>query len=194
MPRHLSPEAHAAILAATAELLDAGGVDAVTVDAVARRAGVARTTVYRHFGGLDGLIVAGAATSAIARVTGEDGPDTGSLRGDLLEIQRRYLEIVTSPVNRSVFVWMVTRAMHDPEAAAWFRAVRNQPRGPTVVALQRAIARGEIPPTVDLEMALHLIQGPMISKRIIDGTEVIDDDLETMVDLVIDGLAGRHQR
>ena len=190
MARRPSPEAHAAIVAATVELLDAGGVDAVTVDAVARRAGVARTTVYRHFGGLDGLIVAGGATSAIARVSDQDGPDTGSLRGDLLEIQRRYLAIVASPVNRSVFVWMVTRAMQDPEAAAWFRLVRNQPRGPTVVAIQRAIARGEIPPTVDVEMALHLIQGPMISKRIIDGTELSDDDLETMVDMVVRGLGG----
>jgi hypothetical protein len=67
---------------------------------------------------------------------------------------------------------MLTRAMRNADAAALFRKERVQPRGPTVVALQRAIARGEISPTINIEMASHIIQGPLMSKRIVDNAEL----------------------
>jgi len=194
MARPPSKAARAKLLRATAELLREGGVGAVSIEAVARRAGVAKTTLYRHFGGIDGLVFAAAAAS----VSDVDGPDTGSLIGDLREIQRRYLDIARSSVNREVFAWMLTRAMHSPEAAALFRRERIQPRGPTVVALQRAIARGELPPTTNIEMAMHVIQGPLISKRIVDNSDLTEDELDTLLEMtlraLVDTTAGRDRR
>jgi AcrR family transcriptional regulator len=187
MARPPSTAARAELLRATAELLVTEGIAAVSVEAVARRAGVAKTTLYRHFGGIDGLVFAAAAAS----VSETDGPDTGSLAGDLREIHRCYLEIARSSTNREVFAWMLTRAMQSPEAAALFRRERIQPRGPTVVALQRAIARGELPPTTDVDLAMHVIQGPLISKRIIDDTDLTDDELDALVEMTLSALGHR---
>jgi AcrR family transcriptional regulator len=184
MPRPPSTAARVKLLRATAELLIEGGIDAVSIDAVARRSGVARTTLYRHFGGVDALVFAAAAAS----VSNNEGPDTGTLLGDLREIQRRYLDIAAIATNREVFAWMVTRALQSPEAAELFRNERNQPRGPTVIALQRAIARGEIAATTNIEMAMHVIQGPLISKRIVDNSSFTDDEFDMLLTMTVRAL------
>lgn len=186
MARPPSEAARAKLLRATAEILAEEGIGGLSVEAVARRSGVAKTTLYRHFGGVDGLVFAAAAAS----VSASSGPDTGSLVGDLREIQRHYLDIASSSTNREVFAWMLTRAMQSPEGAARFRRERIQPRGPTVVALQRAIARGELPPTTDIELAMHLIQGPLISKRIVDDSDLTDEEFETLLEMTVRALAG----
>ncbi|HXH55800.1 TetR/AcrR family transcriptional regulator [Iamia sp.] len=191
MGRPPSKAARAKLLRATTEILVEEGIGAVSIEAVARRAGVAKTTLYRHFGGIDGLVFA-AATASVSETV---GPDTGSLIGDLREIQRNYLDIASSPINREVFAWMLTRAMHSLEAAALFRQERIQPRGPTVVALQRAIARGELPPTTNVELAMHIIQGPLISKRFVENSDLTDDEFETLLEMtvraLVDTTAGR---
>jgi AcrR family transcriptional regulator len=186
MARTPSKDARAKLLRATAEILVEEGIDAVSIEAVARRSGVAKTTLYRHFGGIDGLVFAAAAAS----VSETDGPDTGSLIGDLREIQRHYLYIASSGINRAVFAWMLTRAMRSPEAAALFRRERIQPRGPTVVALQRAVARGELPPTTNIELAMHVIQGPLISKRIVDNSDLTDDEFDILLEMTFRALVG----
>jgi AcrR family transcriptional regulator len=188
MTRPPSDAARAKLLRATVELLLSEGVSGVTIEAVARLSGVAKTTLYRHFGGIDGLVFAAAAGSVSEVV----GPDTGSLLGDLREIQRRYLEIASSNMNREVFAWMLTRAMQSAEAAALFRKERNQPRGPTVVALQRAISRGELSPTTNIEMAMHLIQGPLISKRIVDNSELSSSEFDTLLEMTVRALINRE--
>jgi AcrR family transcriptional regulator len=184
MARTPSADARARLLRATAEILLSEGVDGITVDAVAQHSGVAKTTLYRHFNGLDGLVFAAAA----AGVSQNEGPDTGSLKGDLREIQRRYLEIANSPINRGVFTWMLTRSMNNTEAAVLFRQERIQPHGPTVVALQRAMARGELSPTINVELAMHLIQGPLISKRIVDNSDLTEAEREALLDMIVGGL------
>jgi AcrR family transcriptional regulator len=169
------------MLSTARRLLLTDGVEACTIDEVARRSGVAKTTIYRHFGTGDALIL--AAVDGMVRDTGNI--DTGSLRGDLEAIQRAYFAMAENPAARSMFVWMVSRSMADAEFAASFRRVRNQPRGPTVLAFQRAIARGEIAPTTDLEAAFHLFQGPFLSKRIIDNEHVDEAQFQRMLDLMM---------
>jgi Tetracyclin repressor-like, C-terminal domain len=111
--------------------------------------------------------------------------DTGSLRGDLEAIQRSYSKMAENPAARSMFVWMVSRSMDDPEFARAFRKVRNQPRGPTVIAFQRAIARGEISADTDVDLAFHLFQGPFLSKRIIDNEVMDEPEFQRMLDLMM---------
>lgn len=187
MARTPSKAAREQLLRTTAEVLREHGIDAVTIEGVARRAQVAKTTLYRHFGGLEGLVFATAA----AGVIDTQGVDTGSLAGDLRTIQRHYLDVASSRINREVFAWMLTRAMHSPNAASLFRSARIQPRGPTVLALQRAIARGEIPATTNIELAMHVIQGPLISKRIVDDTALTDDEFDTLLDMILRALGVR---
>ena len=119
---------------------------------------------------------------------GSDAPDTGSLRADLAIIQRAYLDTARAPAQRRLFGWMVTKSMEDDRFAAMFRSVRVQPRGPTVIALQRAITRGEVAADLDIDLAMHLIQGPFTSKRIIAGEELSDAEFETLLNQIVRAL------
>lgn len=83
---------------------------------------------------------------------------------------------------------MVARAIEDPTNRELFRQARVQPRGPTVLALQRAMARGEVEPNLDVDLAMHVIQGPLISMRIVDDHDVSDAELERMLDLTMRAL------
>ena len=186
MTRTPSLTARAKLLQATIEILLDAGIDHVSVEAIARRSGVAKTTLYRHFGGLEGIVFAAAATEA----SQTQDIDTGSLLGDLREVQHHYLTVADSALRRSVFAWMLTRALSNPEAAAMFKSARAQPQGPTVIALQRAIARGELSPTINIEMALHLIQGPLMSKRFVDNSALTDTEFETLLTMTHHALIG----
>lgn len=184
MARPLSVSARQKLLAAAAEIIAGEGVGAITAEKVTRRSGVAKTTLYRHFDTIDELVFAVVESSVSAAVA----PDTGTLRGDLAEIHRRYLEVASLRRSRELFVWMVAKAIEDPANRELFRRARVQPRGPTVLALQRAMARGEVDPSIDVDMAMHVIQGPLISMRIVDNSEVSDRDLETMLDMTMRSL------
>ncbi len=184
MARPRNEAARQRLLDAVLEIVATDGVSAVTADAVARRSGVAKTTLYRHFGSTDALVFAAVADSVTAR----EPPDTGSLRGDLEAIHRRYLAVASSRQNRELFAWMVAKSIESAELRELFRRVRVQPRGPTTVALQRAIARGEIDADIDLDLAMHIIQGPLISQRIVDDSEVSEHDLQRLLDFTLRAL------
>jgi AcrR family transcriptional regulator len=184
MARPPSESAHRRLLDAALEIVTTDGVAAVTADAVARRSGVAKTTLYRHFGSTDGLVFAAIADS----VTAQAPPDTGTLRSDLEAIHRRYLDVASSQQSRELFAWMVAKSIESAENREMFRRARVQPRGPTTVALQRAIARGEISADIDVDMAMHIIQGPLISQRIVDNSDVSESDLARMLDMTLRAL------
>ena len=184
MARPRDEAARRRLLDAAQEIVATDSVTAVTADAVARRSGVAKTTMYRHFGSTDGLVFAAVADS----VTAQSSPDTGTLRGDLEVIHRRYLDVASSRQSRELFAWMVAKSIESAENRELLRRVRIQPRGPTTVALQRAIARGEVDADIDVDMAMHIIQGPLISQRIVDNSDVSESDLERMLDMTVRAL------
>ena len=184
MARPRSEAARRRLIDAALEIVATDGVTAVTADAVARRSGVAKTTLYRHFGSTDGLVFAAVADS----VTAQAPPDTGTLRGDLEVIHRRYLHAASSQQNRELFAWMVAKSIQSAENRELFRRVRVQPRGPTTVAVQRAIARGELDADIDVDMAMHVVQGPLISQRIVDNSDVSESDLGRMLDMTVRAL------
>jgi AcrR family transcriptional regulator len=191
MARPLSDDAREAMVAGARALIATEGVHACTVEAVARRTGIAKTTIYRHLGNQDGLVL--AALDGMVKAT--PAPDTGSLRGDLRVIQERYLRVADDPRMRELYWWLLTRSAQDREFAERFRKVRVQPHGPTVIALQRAIARGEVAPTLDVDLAMHLIQGPFMHMRFVENEEVPEEVVDLLVDQIVAGLtAGAPRR
>lgn len=173
------------MLQATQELIRVHGLEGVTIDEVARRSGVARTTLYRHFGSVDELVLA-AVDDMIEPV---EAPDTGSFADDLRVIIGAFLTLADDVALRRVFVSMLNRAVADPEFAARYREVKEQRHQPFRAVLQRAIARGEIDPDVDIEHAMQLVQGPFMVKRLVEDDQVTERDLDAFVALACRALA-----
>lgn len=184
MARPPSTASRRALLDAAAMLLDDRGAGQLTVAAVTAQSGVAKTTLYRHFGSLDGLVF----TLIGERVAQDPAPDTGSLAGDLRAVVRAYLDRFDDPLGRELFVWMLDHALSSSAGAAAFSRTRFESDGPTATVLRRAIERGEIPSDTDVELVMHVVQGALISKRVI-GREPLDDaDFDRLLDMTLRSL------
>lgn len=139
----LTPAREAELYAVTLSLLADAGYEALTMDAVAHAAHTSKATIYRQWQGKAGLVVA-----ALRHVKdpAEALPDTGSLRGDLLEVARSLGDVA---VEQSRLLAAASHAMQvDAELAA---AVRDLLVAPAVdrlgALLDRAVERGEVAPT-----------------------------------------------
>jgi AcrR family transcriptional regulator len=185
--RPRSEKARLAILEAAAELLLARGLSAVSMDAVAERAGVSKATIYRWWPtketlALDALYNEWAAVRPAPR-------DTGSLRGDLLSLLRPWVRLAASRPYGRVIAALVTEAQTDPSFAVEYRARFVEPRREQARAVfRRAIERGEIPADTKIEVALDLIYGP-IYHRLLHGHAPLNDRfVQDVVDTALDGI------
>lgn len=183
MPRPLSSEARRKSVAAAQELLATGGIDSFTLDGVARRSGVAKTTLYRHWGSAHTLLVH-AIDCMIQRVP---TPNTGSFAADLAELMERFRGLANDPANRRLMLDVIRAAASDSELAAVKASLLFERTRPVREILQRAIDRGEIPP-VDVGRAATYIEGPLMA-RMLKSTEPIEAaEISPMVDFVAWGL------
>ncbi len=185
MARPLSEAARAKMIMAAQELAMLHGVDGVTIDEVARRSGVAKTTIYRHFGSTDELLIA-AVEEMIEEI---EPPDTGSFDGDLRQVIDGFMRVASAPALRHLFVSMLGRAIDDPEFAELYRSVKEQRHVPLRVAIQRGMARGEVDPSIDIEVALNFVQGPFVAKRVIENDDLSERELDQLIDLVVRALS-----
>ena len=109
------------VLTATIELLGESGVSGFTVDEVARRSGVAKTTIYRHWPTREALVI-----DACSRISDEqEVPDTGSLDGDLTAILTNIGHLLGTARWSSVLPSIIDVAERDPEFAAILRRIQH---------------------------------------------------------------------
>jgi AcrR family transcriptional regulator len=185
--RPRSEKAHQAILQAAAELLLEQGLTAVSMDAVAARAGVSKATIYRWWPTKESL-----ALDALYHEWADVPPaqDTGSLRGDLLTLLRPWARLASRrPYGRAIAA-LVTEAQTDPAFARQYRARFVQPRRDQGRAIfRRAITRGESPPQTNIEVALDLLYGP-IYHRLLHGHAPLNDRfVRDVIDTALHGIA-----
>lgn len=126
--------------AVRAELAE-GGHEGLTVEGVATRAGVHRTTVYRRWRDVGGLLA--DLISAAGEIDWQP-PDTGSLRGDLTALNEEIQESLT--VRPSFAVALMAASFHSEQAARAQTRLWEDRYAQCEVVVERAAARGELPP------------------------------------------------
>jgi AcrR family transcriptional regulator len=144
----------AAVLEATVAELIEHGYGGLTVDGVAARAGVNKTTLYRRWGGRDSLIVDAVETFAAAQVR---VPDSGDIDEDLRLWARSILATLTGPVSGALVRAVFGGAGDSPQV----RDLRHRfwlTRSALVTPMvQRAVERGQLPAgTVPEEVIRHV--------------------------------------
>ena len=167
-----------AIETAALDLMVEEGFAGLTMEGVAARAGVAKTTVYRRWDSKAALVI-----DAFLR-GGRDpqvAPDTGSLRGDLLEMLQAFLHMVQT--RGELVQALVAEQRRHPELAETFRATfLDQKKAAVREVLDRGLARGEIAPDADLGL-LADVGAALIWYRLSISGAPLDDDLpERIVD------------
>jgi AcrR family transcriptional regulator len=176
------------ILAAAAELILTRGFDNMTVDEVAARARAGKATVYRRWAGKEDL-----AFAALEQLysTQLPIPDTGSLRGDLLEATRQALEFSGSETGRAYLRMTVGESLRDPRVGALYTAAFEGQETAARELFRRGIARGELRPDFRMDAAVNWFAGMMILYAIIDRPVPSPDEAGEFVDFVLEGIGSR---
>jgi AcrR family transcriptional regulator len=185
--RPRSEKAHQAILAAAAGLLLERGLAEVSMDAVAERAGVSKATIYRWWPAKETLALDALYTQWAA--AGPAPADTGTLRGDLLELLLPWVRLVRTGPHARVITALLAKAQTDPEFAAEYRRHVIQPRRDQArQLLLRAIDRKEISADTETEIALDLIYGPLYHRLLHGHAPLSDDFVKQALDLALNGI------
>ncbi|HEX5300529.1 MAG TPA: TetR/AcrR family transcriptional regulator [Streptosporangiaceae bacterium] len=186
--RPRSAEADRAILTATADLLAERGLAAMSIEEVAARAGVGKTTIYRRWPSkgllaLDAFVISFRAEQPL--------PDTGSLRGDLLSALHAWVRAVTQTAMGPMLTGLIAEAQHDPELrGAWRDRVLEPLRSQHRVMLDRAVSRGEIAASVDRDVVLDLFFGAAEHRLLLGHLPMTGDFIAEVVDMILTGIAG----
>src|SRR6202167_667034 len=187
--RPRSQEADQAILTATVELLADRGLSAMSIEEVAARAGVGKATIYRRWSS-KGLLALDAFVTSFQEQ--QPLPDTGTLRGDLIAALTAWVRAVTGTSMGAMLTGLIAEGPHDPSLrAAWRERVLEPLRSQHRIMLDRAIARGEIPATVDQEAVLDLFFGAAQHRLLLDHLPLTDDFIRQVVDVILDGIRPR---
>ncbi|MFE2044739.1 TetR/AcrR family transcriptional regulator [Streptomyces sp. NPDC059477] len=154
-----------AIRAAVFEELAAVGYARMSIEGIARRAGVGKTAVYRRWRSKLHLVL--DIVSAIA-VQGLPAPDTGSLEGDLRLLYEVMSRALRHPIASQIIPDLQAEAARNPDIAqAMQKALREGQDGVASTIIAAAAKRGELRAGFDHELALDLISGPLYWRSVV---------------------------
>lgn len=181
MARPRSEAARQKMLDAATELALAVGVRAFTIEEVARRSGVAKTTIYRHFSSKNQLII--AALDGITPMP--EVPDTGGLHDDLVIFLGNVLPIFASTQLRVLFLDVAAASVLDPELQSLQETMMAGRGRALTTIVERGKQRGEMPASMSMDLAVELIEGPMIIRGLTNPSALDNLDLDELVTVII---------
>lgn len=184
--RPRSDKSQQAILNATRDLLEERGLGDLTIEDIAQRAGVGKTTIYRRWPTKGTLAFEAFATQFL---TQQPLPDTGSIDGDFLAALRSWIRAVKGTVTGRTLVGLIAEVQRDPELAEiWLEKFVKPVRSQHHVMIDRAVERGEIAKTVDSDVAIDLLFGPAYHRLLQTHFVLNDRFARNLVETIVNGL------
>jgi AcrR family transcriptional regulator len=169
------------VLDTTAELVAEVGVERTTIDEIASRSGVAKTTIYRHFPSKQVLVVEAVhACTHIPAVT-----DTGSLRDDLISCFSGMTKASYEGRLGDMMLSLMDAAQRDPELGRLVRAQAEQRRRFATSVIERAVSRGELAEDIDVDLLVTLLSGPLVYTKLVRRQRVTEELVASVVDSVL---------
>ena len=176
------------ILEQVLDLLGSSGYAGLTLDELAVRSGVAKTTILRRWPSKAAVAAAGVERLALQSV---DVPDFGTLHRDLHALMHGAVD--TFVRGRGQFVPRLLReAGHHPEITDLLHAVLHTRRQAYRRVLARAIARGELDPSVDQELLIDMLIGPVWTRLLITRDPITRDYVDAIVQMVLSAFLVPH--
>jgi AcrR family transcriptional regulator len=179
------------ILKAAVELLASKGPVGLTINAVARRSGVARASIYLRYPSSDALMAA-TLRAAIGR---EPYPLSGDLEADLRRGAAQAQAILANPVFRAVLPEVVRGLLRQPEgpdAISWDMVAPN--RKPLADEYRRLAASAGLRTDVDPYLVFASVVGALLVLLLADGVPPTPEQASQTVEIILDGLkAGATQ-
>lgn len=178
-----------AVLVQALEELALAGHEGFSVERLAKRAQVNKTSVYRRWPTREALIA--AALERIAQGVSDATPDTGSLRSDLLGLLEPVTRLLQQPMGRAVLRAGMSEAAAANVAALAARKLEQRALGRVSALVRRAKARGEWRQGVGGELLLGALVGAAIHRAMLEHQPLTRRWLTELVDLALEGVRPR---
>lgn len=179
--RPRDPRTRTAILSAARALLEAGGLTAVTIEAIAAKAGVSRPTIYRYWPNAPAVAMAAFLEASGAPAAGKTSRSPrAALRAQLHAVADAF----AAPGGRSVAA-MVAAAQSETELAKAFRnefIARN--RDAARLLLERCIVEQLVVAPADIDLALDLIFGPLFYRLLMGHAPITRSFVDQLLDAI----------
>jgi AcrR family transcriptional regulator len=177
---------HQAILDAAVALFVEAGFEGMSVEAVAARAGTGKATIYRRWPSKEDLVVDAISQAFAAAPT----TDSGGVREDLVRLGRELHGLMSSSATGGVFPRMAAEiAGRSRLGRLYGQRVIGPRRAAFAGALRRGMERGELPADTDVELAIDLLVGGLLLRRLTGRLRRSDPTPERAVDVLLAGLA-----
>lgn len=187
-----SEAARETILRAADDLLAEKGFSGVTIEGIAKAAGVAKQTVYRWWSSKTEVLMDAFLEDAAAAL---EPPDTGHLGSDLRAHLRATAHFLTTDDAGVVYRALIGQAQHDSELARTFRSrYLDDQRTRDQKPFLRAIERNELPPDTDVAALAEWLVGPIHHRVIVTGEPIDDTFLDAIVDIVLTVSISSHKK
>ena len=187
--RPRSVRADEAIIEATLDLLAEGStIEALSIEAIAARAGVGKATIYRRWSGKDALLM-----DALRRLKGVPPQPAGhSVRDDLVLLVGAVGHNV-DPRAARIMPCLVPEVNRSPDHFQLYQNIIEPRRKLMREVLRRGVDSGELRADLDIELAMALLSGPMLIQRVLRWHPELDERIlpERVVDGVLEGIRAR---
>lgn len=181
-----------AITEAALDELAKHGYGRLSMEAVAKRAGVGKSALYRRWPSKQDMVISALSQFSIplAEIT-----DTGSFHGDLVATLRALHDWLTHPRIATILPDLTAEAGRNPVLAEAIATTIGQPRRAlSADTLRRAIERGELSDKVNLELALDLIAAPVYWRLSVRHAVVEPGYLDDLAEHILRALNARPAR
>jgi AcrR family transcriptional regulator len=175
-----------AVLRATGDMLVESGLHGLELTAVAERAGVGKSTVYRRWGSVPALVtdlLSDMATQSLPRA------DTGSLRGDLRANAALVRRTLTNPRQGRLFKAIFAAASCDDRTAAGLSTFYDRRVAEWSGCVVDAVARGEAPEATDAAAAIRQVSAPLYYQFLTSTRPLTAKDADRAVEAAISAIA-----
>ena len=188
-PGGRNAEVRDAVRRATLDLLASDGFDAVTLPAVARRAGVNKTTLYRSWTSPAELL--GDALAELEALALPD-IDTGRFASDVEAFVAARLQLIREPHAAAILRAVVGAGEPHPALYAWVETFWKPRQREWRSPIERAIDRGELRPSAREVPLVELVAGPLLLAHLATRRRVTRPEIETIAAIIVAGVEARH--
>jgi TetR/AcrR family transcriptional regulator of autoinduction and epiphytic fitness len=169
------------ILEAVLEELGTVGYGALTIESVAARAGVGKSTIYRHWSGKLALVEDAFRTlKAMALV-----PEHGTIRERITEFLEQVAGLIEQSTYSACMPALIDAAERDPQVRELHSALTNERMGVLVDVLRQAVADGELPTDTNAEILADALVGPIVMRRLMFGVTFDPKQVPALVDQLL---------
>lgn len=179
------------ILQASLKELGRAGYGAFTIESVATRAGVGKSTIYRHWPDKIAVIA-----DAFKMLQEERDPElvTGTPREKLDRILRHVAEVVSESPFSACLPALIEAAERDPALRNFHHRFQAEARKPLIALIADGVARREFPSRLDPELAAFSLLGAIFFCRLMTGTPFAQDRAGALIDTVLGPSTSRKRR